>query len=146
MLVVNYFFEFRRNFNFIDVWRKKYSRVCEMFWFNSIFVIGSRFDKFFVFSNFVRFVVRCEIFSCCLFDYDFVDLYININSLLLCGFGIWKFNNVLFKDFVFCDFVFECIVDFFLCIDFFDFVRSWWDFFKEFLKCEIVFFVERKCR
>lgn len=144
--VANYLSEFRRNFNFIDVWRKKHPRVREMSWFNSTFAIGSRLDKFFVSPNLARFAVRCEISPCCLSDHDFVDLHINTNSLPPRGPGIWKFNNALLKDSAFCDFVSERIADLSSCIDSFDSVRSWWDFFKESLKCEIVSFAKRKCR
>jgi len=55
----NYLSDFGKNFNFIDIWRKKHPRVRDMSWFNSNFTIGSRLNKFFVSSNLTRFVTQC---------------------------------------------------------------------------------------
>ena len=46
--LASYLTDFRKNFNFIDIWRKKHPRTHKMSWFNSNFTIGSRLDKFFV--------------------------------------------------------------------------------------------------
>ena len=140
----NYLTEFRKNFNFIDIWPKKHLRVHEMSCFNSDFTIGSRLDKFFVSSNFACFVVRCEISPCCMSDHDFVDLHINTDHFSPRGPGIWKFNVSLLSDSAFCDFISERIADLSSCIDFYDSSKDWWDFFKESLKCEIVSYAQHK--
>jgi len=106
-----------------------------MSWFSSNFTIGSRLDKFFVSSNLTRFVTQRELLPQSVSDHDFVDLHINTDNFMLRGPGTWKFNNSLLSDSAFCDFASERILDLSSCIDSFDAVKIWWDFFKESLKC-----------
>ena len=57
---------------------------------------------------------------------------------------MWKCNNSLLSDAAFCDFVSERIADLSSCLDSFESVKSWWDFFKQLLKCEIVAYTKNK--
>ena len=57
------------------------------------------------------------------------------------GPGLWKFNNSLLQDSLFCSFVSDRISD---CIESFPSVKEWWDFFKRCLQSEIVSFSSNK--
>lgn len=54
--------DFRSAFHLVDIFRKLHPRARESSWFNFDFCIGSRLDKFFISSNFVRFAQSCEIY------------------------------------------------------------------------------------
>lgn len=140
LLFNSYVFKFI--FSLVDIWRKRYFRVCEMFWFNLDLFIGFRIDKFFIFLFFVDFVFGCEIMFCCFLDYDFVCFFLNFVDFNVRGLGVWKFNNFFFDDDVFCNYIFDRILDFFLCKFYFDSVKFWWGFFKCFFKN--IFFVREK--
>ena len=60
------------------------------------------------------------------------------------GPGIWKFNNSLLDDELFCAFVTHCIEDLTTCKASFDSVTAWWDFFKTSLKGDILGFAREK--
>ena len=55
------------------------------------------------------------------------------------GPGLWKFNNSLLADSIFCDFISARTSDLSNCISHFDSLKNWWDFFKESLKQDISF-------
>ena len=44
------------------------------------------------------------------------------------GCGVWKFNNSLLADSVYCDFISTCFLDLSDCRSHFDSVKTWWDF------------------
>ena len=138
--------DLRSAFSLIDVWRKLHPRVCQCTWFNSDFSIGSRLDKFFVSKNFMPSVVSCEINPCVFSDHDFVCLSFQPTGNNLRGPGIWKFNNSLLNDDVFCDYISNCINHLANCLQHFPSVKVWWDFFKNSIRSEIIFFAREKSR
>ena len=109
-----------------------------MSWFNSSYTIGTRFDKFLVSRNLVDVSSLCEIVPCAFSDRDFVYLHISLSSDLQRGPGLWKFNNSLLSESIFCAYVSECITDLTTCISNFPTIKIWWDFFKESLKNNII--------
>ena len=58
----------------------------------------------------------CTLLPCCFFDHDFVNLYVNLASATPSGPGVWKFNNSLLSDSLFCCFISNCISDFSSCV------------------------------
>ena len=142
--LATYLTNFRSSFRLVDIWRKRHLRAREMSWFNADLSIGSRLDKFFASGNLVDFVDRCEISPCCLSDHDYVNLSIRLDTLTPRGPGIWKFNNSLLDDELFCAFVTHCIEDLTTCKASFDSVTAWWDFFKTSLKGDILGFAREK--
>lgn len=145
-VIAKYLSDFRSAFNLFDVWRKKHPSVCEMSWFNSDFSIGSRLDKFFISANLFDYAEMCEIAPCCFSDHDYVNLSFDFHNLSPRGPGLWKLNASLLDDGSFCQFVSGRIWDLFECKSFFSSIRSWWDFFKESLRREIIAFSKEKRR
>ena len=141
-----YLSDFRASFNFTDAWRKFHPRACECTWFNSDLSIGSRLDKFFVSRNIVSAVLSCEVSPFCFSDHDFVVLSFQFDDNLARGPGLWKFNNSLLHDNDFCAFVSSRIEDLSDSIDAFPSVKAWWDFFKNSIKSDIIFFSRQKRR
>ena len=144
--IAEYLIDFRSNFRLTDIWRRRNARVREMTWFNSDFSIGSRLDKFFLSSNVIEFVDKCDFSPCCLSDHDFVNLVFDFRSLVPRGPGIWKFNNSLLDDELFCVFMNDCISDLVSCKQSFHSPKLWWDFFKESFKCDVISFAKEKRR
>ena len=142
--IAKYLSDFRSTFGFVDIWRKLHPRIREMTWFNSNFSIGSRLDKFYLSRNLTKYVKSCEITPCCYSDHDFVMVIFDFSTLIPRGPGLWKFNNFLLNDERFCSFLTERINDLSTCKTSFQSLKSWWDFFKESLKQEIISFAREK--
>ena len=136
--------DFKVNFNLIDVWRKQNPRSREFTWFNSDFSIASRLDKFFVSPDLVRFISSPSIRPCCFSDHDLVDLAVDFSNFSPQGPGLWKFNNSLLADTVFCDHISNRINDLTDCIVRFSSFKDWWEFFKLSLKEECIDFAKHK--
>ena len=92
----------------------------------------------------VDLVGRCDITPCCLSDHDYVNLFIDCAASTPRGPGIWKFNNSLLLDVIFCQYLSDCIIDLSSCLPFFDSVKLWWDFFKSSLKADIISYAKSK--
>ena len=137
--------DFRSAFRFVDIFRKFHPRAQECSWFNSDFPIGSRLDKFFVSSNFVRFAQSCNI-SPCFSDHDFVNLHFVLNNNFPRGPSLWKFSNSLLQDNDFCALISDRIGDLLTCIVSFPSVKLWWDFVKHSLQAEITYFSAEKLK
>ena len=144
--IANYLSDFRSSFKLIDIWRKLHRKTREMSWWNANLTIGSRFDKFFVSNNLTNFVRSCDISPCCLSEHDYVNVTFDFKDLIPRGPGIWKFNNSLLGDEIFCDFISERISDLSSCRFSFDYAKVWWDFFKESLKYDVISFAKEKRR
>ena len=138
--------DFRSAFSLNDVWGKLHSRLCHCTWFNSDFSIVSRLGNFFVSENFMPSVVSCEISPCVFSDHYFVCLSFQATGNNLRGPGIWKFNNSLLNDDVFCNYISNCINHLANCLQLFPSVKVWWDFFKNSIRSEITFFAKEKSR
>ena len=139
-----YLTDFRKSFNLTDVWRRRNPQLRVMTWFNSDFTIGSRLDKFFLSRDLLQFVESADITPCCLSDHDFVNLSFVLRAHAPRGPGLWKINNSLLEDESFRLFITERISDLILCKVCYADPASWWDFLKESLKQEIIFFAREK--
>lgn len=115
-----------------------------MSWFNADYSIGSRLDQFCISPGLANLSEKCEISPCRVSDHDFVSLWLDFNSLAPRGPGMWKINNSVLEDDVFCAHISARITDLTLCKENFDSVKAWWDFFKRSLKDEIVPFSREK--
>ena len=115
-----------------------------MSWFNSTSTIGSRLIKFFVSQGYVSSFSSCSIFPCCFSNHDFVDLQVDLTDGHARRPGLWKFNNSILSDAVFCEYILAKIYDLALCCESFASVKDWWDFFKESLRAEIINFSREK--
>ena len=71
----------------------------------------------------------------------YVTLCLEFHQAQVRGPGLWKFNASLLQDNEFCAIIEDRISYLSSCIDYFNSVKSWWDFFKTSLKSEIVFFL-----
>ena len=142
--LANYLIDFRSTFSLVDVWCKLHPRSRDVSWFNSSFTIGSRLDKFFVSRNIIDRINSCELTPCCFSDHDFLHLDANFDNVMPRGPGLWKFNNSLLADPIFCDFLSARISDLSSCILLFKSAKSWWDFCKESLKQDILLFSKNK--
>ena len=60
------------------------------------------------------------------------------------GPGLWKFNNSLLHDSVFCSLISDRISDLSDYINLFPSVKDWWDFFKRCLRSEVIPFSKDK--
>ena len=136
--------DFRKSFNLIDIWRRNNPSLRIMTWFNSDFSIGSRLDKFLLSRNLSNFVADVDITPCYLSDHDFVILAFALRDQIPRGPGLWKINNSLLDDVLFCQFIRERISDLFLCKPFYSNPALWWDFLKSSVKSEIIFFARDK--
>ena len=136
--------DFKVNFNLVDVWRKQHPRSREFTWFNSDFSIASRLDKFFISPGFVQFIFSSSIRPCCFSDHDLVDLVVDLSNFSPQGPGLWKFNNSLLTDAVFCDHISNRIADLTGCSARFSSFKDFWEFFKLSLKKECIDFARDK--
>ena len=139
-----YLSDFRSAFNLIDVWHRLHPRSRQCTCFNSDFLIGSRLDKIFISQRFFSSVSNCKIKPFCLSDQDLVYLSFCLGDLSPHGAGLWKFNNSLLDDTAFSDYISERMNDLIACLEHFPLVKSWWDFFKNSIKAEIISFAKTK--
>ena len=116
----------------------------EMPWFNSNLTVASRLDKFLLYSKLVDLAERCDITPCCISDQDYVNLSIYCTASSPRGPGLWKFNNSLLSDTIFCSYLSDCITDLSSCLSAFDSIKLWWDFFKSSLKADVISYAKSK--
>jgi len=140
----SYLSDFRSSFKLVDIWRKHHRKHHEMSWFNSDFTIGSRLDKYLLSSKLVDLAEECDITPCFLSDHGYVNLSIDCTVSTPRGPGIWKFNNSLLSDKIFCEYLSGRISDLSLCLSTFDSIKLWWDFFKVSIKADIISYAKSK--
>lgn len=102
-------FSFKSCFNFVDGWRSKHPRVSQCSWFNSDLSIGSRLDSFLVARDLLNSLLSCEISPCVFSDHDFVTLDVDLSHVFDFRPGVWKFNNSLLKDRIYCALITDLI-------------------------------------
>ena len=136
----------KSDFVLIDAWRKLHPRAREFTWFNHDYSIGSRLDKFFVSKDLFTSDCQCEISPCPLSDHDFVSFVFKIPEAVKRGPGVWKFNNSLLDDKVFCDIIRKLIQDHVFYSASFASPQDWWEFLKVSIKEESISFSRRKRR
>lgn len=71
-------------------------------WFNSDLSIVSRLDTFLTSRTLHEHIQSCEISPCTFSDHEFVSLVVDLSSFVQHGPGIWKFNNSLLSNEIFC--------------------------------------------
>ena len=143
-VIANYLADFKSAFKLVDVWRKLHPRACEMMWFNSDFSLGSRLDKFLLSPGLLKFEKSCLISPCSFSDRDYVNLVFDFHDISRRGPGLWKFNNSLLDDNVFCKFISSRIADLIDCQSCFSSIKLWWDLLKESVKHECVMYSRDK--
>lgn len=92
-------------------------------------------------------IASCNLSSlrpCCFSDHDLVDRVVDLSIFLPQGLGLWKFNNSLFTDAVFCDHISNRNTDLAGCFARFSSFKDWWEFFKLSLKKECIDFARDK--
>ena len=93
----------KTDFALVDTWRKLHRCAHKFTWFNHDYSIASRLDKFFVSKDLFTPDCQCKITPCLLSDHNFVSFVFEIPDAVKLGPGVWKFNNSLLDDKVFCD-------------------------------------------
>ena len=136
----------KNDFSFVDVWRKLHPNKREFTWFNSSLSLGSRLDKFLISKGLFSSESKCEIFPCSVSDHDFVSFAFDIPDSIKHGPGVWSFNNSLLNDKVFCDRIQKLIEDHVSFSSCFPSIQDWWEFLKESIKEESIYFSRNKCR
>ena len=71
-------------------------------WFNSDLSIVSCLDTFLTSRTLHEHIQSCEISPCTFSDHEFVSLVVDLSSFVQHGPGIWKFNNSLLSNEIFC--------------------------------------------
>ena len=132
----------KSDFALVDAWRKLNPRAREFTWFNHDYSIASRLDKFFVSKDLFTPNGQCEITPCPLSDHDFVSFVFEISDAVKRGPGVWKFNNSLLDDKMFCDSI-RSLIHFLYSVSFAS-PQEWWDFLKASIKKESISFSRHK--
>ena len=130
----------------VDAWRKLHPRAREFTWFNHDSSIASRLDKFLVSKDLFSTDCECEISPCPLSDHDFVSFVFDIPECIKRGPGVWKFNNSLLDDKTFCDRIRILIANHIDFLSVFSSSQEWWEFLKDSVKRESIFFSREKRR
>ena len=92
-------------------------------------------------------ILSSSIRRCCFSDHDLVDLVDLVADLSIFWAqrpGLWKFNNSVLTDAVFCDHISNRITDLAGCFARFSSFKDWWEFFKLSLKKECIDFARDK--
>jgi len=137
---------FKSCFNLVDAWRSKHPRVSQCTWFNSDLSIGSRLDSFLVCREVAGSLSSCEILPCVFSDHEFVILDVDISHAFDFGPGVWKFNNSLLDDRIYCDLVIELINQHLCFKHVFISVKDFWESLKEVIKSRTIEFSKAKRR
>ena len=98
------------NFELVDIWREKYPEDRKYTWFrNQDFTSGSRIDMFLVTDCLRNKTDKVDIKPMILTDHSICTLDLDLSTTKR-GPGLWKFNNTLLEDEVFCSKVKEIIL------------------------------------
>ena len=130
---------FKSCFNFVDVWRSKHPHMFQCSWFNSSLSIGTRLDSFLVPRELVNSLFSCEISPCIFSDHKFVTLDVYLSHLVDFGPGVWKFNNSLLEDHVYCAFITDLIDQHLSFRQVFISVKDFWESLKEVIRNQTIF-------
>ena len=137
---------FKSCFNLIDAWRSKHPRVSQCSWFNSDMSIGSRLDSFLVVRELISSLVSCKISPCVFSDHDYVTLDVDLSQVFDFGSGVWKFNNSLLEDWVYCTLITDLIDQHLGFKHVFISVKNFWESLKEFIRNQTISFCKAKRR
>ncbi len=137
---------FKSCFNLNDAWRSKHPRVSQCSWFNSDMSIGSRLDSFLVVRELISSLVSCEISPCVFSDHDYVTLDVDLSQVFDFGPGVWKFNNSLLDDRVYCALITDLIDQHLGFKHVFISVKNFWESLKEVIRNRTISFCKAKRR
>lgn len=136
--------DLKTDFHLVDVWRKQHPNSREFTWFNANLSIGSCLDKFLISKDLMSSTVGCDITPCPLSDHNFVSFVFDVPESVKHGLGVWKFNNSLLEDNLYCDFIRKTIsyhLEFLLA---FLTIQDWWEFLKQSIKEDTINFARNK--
>ena len=137
---------FKTCFHLVDAWRSTHPRVSQCSWFNSDLSIGSRLDSFLVSREIVSSLSSCEISHCMFSDHDFVTLDVDLSQVFDFGPGVWKFNNSLLEDRVYCALITDLIDQHLRFKHVFISVKEFWESLKEVIRNRTIDFSKAKRR
>ena len=122
---------FKSCFKFVDAWRSKHPRVSQFSWFSSDLTIGSRLDSFLITHDFLNSLTSCKISPCAFSDHEFVTLDIDLSHVFDFGPGVWKFNNSLLDDHIYCALIADLIDQHLSFKHVFVSMKDFWESLKE---------------
>ena len=128
------FANLKSNLGLIDAWRFKNPRASQFTWFNSDLSVASRLDTFLISRSLREHIQSCEISPCTFSDHEFVSLVVDLSSFVQHGPSIWKFDNSLLSDEIFCQKVRSTIDTFSMFEHIFPSVVEFWEALKQDLK------------
>ena len=115
-------------------------------WFNFDLTIGSRLDSFLVTRNLLNSLLSCEISPCTFLDHEFVTSDVDLSHVFELGPGIWKFNNSLLEDCLYCTLVTDLIHQHLSFKHVFVSVKDFWESLKEVIRNSTINFFRAKRR
>ena len=136
-----------KSVNFLkDAWSFKHPSERQFTWFNSDLSIASRLDSF-LFSRYLRAqVISCEIHPCVYSDHEFVYLELNLETATPKERGVWKFNNSLLQDELFCSAISDLVTQFLRFGSSFPSDSILWDRLKQEIKWFTINYSLSRCR
>ena len=137
---------FKSCFNFVDAWRRKHSRVSQCSWFNFDMSIGSRLDSFLLSHDLISSLSLCEISPCVFSDHEFVTLDVDLSDVFDFGPGVWKFNNSLLEDRIYCALITDLIDQHLSFRHVFVSAKDFWESLKEVICNRTILFSKAKRR
>ena len=139
------FTSFKESCGLRDVWRLLHPRVKQFTWFSPDLSIASRLDSFLL-SRLDGDNLGCEIRPCTFSDHEYVILTFDPSNIPLRGRGLWKFNNSLLEDRVFCTNMSSYINDLLAFRHGYSSYREFWEMLKENVKYYIVSYSKHRRR
>lgn len=133
-------------FNFVDAWRSMHPRVSQCSWYNSNMSIGSRLDSFLLSRDLFTSLSSCEISPCVFSDHEFVTLDVDLSDVFDFGPGVWKFNNSLLEDRIYCALITDLIDQHLSFKHVFVSIKDFWESLKEVIRNRTILFSETKRR
>ena len=113
-------------------------------WFNANLSIGSRLDSFLVCREVASSLSSCEISPCVFSDHDFVILDVDLSYVFDFGPGVWKFNNSLLDDRIYCDLIIELINQHLIFRHVFISVKDFWESLKDVIRSRTIEYSKAK--
>ena len=135
---------FKSCFNLGDAWRSKHPRVSQCTRFNANLSIGSRLDSLLVCREVATSLSSCEISPCVFPDHEFVILDVDLSHVFDFGLGVWKFNNSLLEDRIYCDLIIELINQHLSFRHVFVSVKDFWESLKDVIRSRTIEFSKAK--
>ena len=115
-------------------------------WFNSDLSIGSRLDSFLISRELRNSLSSCEISPCVFSDHECVNLDVDLSHAVDFGPGVWKFNNSLLEDRIYCAFITDLIKQHLSFKHIFVSVKEFWESLKDTIRGRTVLFSKAKRR